>query len=414
MTVQLNRRSLLKSLLYLAGGAATCAQAASALADELHAPLRARREGELDIHHIDTGRGNCALILAPDGTSLMIDAGTSNAPQSTSGKPRPDASRRTGEWQARYALAHANSATLDYFLATHIHPDHIGDVDTQTTPTPDAPFRLTGVSDVDLLIPITTVIDRAYPDYGATPPLNAPFAANYLAYLKHRVDTKRTVARAEIGSDQQIRLLHSPDRYPSFKARILSANGEVWTGEGRETLRAIPADAHPDENALSVATRIQYGRFSYFSGGDLASDTHDGREPWRDIESPVARAAGRTEVACANHHGYFDACGPEFVRALDAQAYIIQSWDIGHPGSAQMQRLLGAWSSKATHDVFATGLLPANELMNRRFTPQLKSKQGHVIIRVAPGGDTYTIYTADSTQETGNITGVFGPYQSRT
>jgi hypothetical protein len=350
----------------------------------------------------------------PDGTTLMIDAGTSTAPESTSGKPRPDAARRTGEYQARYALAHSNATTLDYFLATHIHPDHIGDVDPQAPKITTTPYQPTGISDIDALMPITTVIDRGYPDYGATPPLKAPFADNYLAYLKHRTDTNRKVERATVGSNQQIRLLHAPTRYPTFKARILSANGEVWSSETHRTFRAIPADAHPDENSLSIATRIQYGRFSYFSGGDLASDTHDGRDPWRDIETPVARAAGRTEVACADHHGYFDACGPDFVRALDAQAYIIQSWDIGHPGSAQIQRLLGAWSTDSTiRDVFATGLLPANELMNRRFTPQLKSKQGHIIVRVAPGGDTYTIYTADSTQENGNVTGVFGPYQSR-
>src|SRR5215469_6886767 len=139
MTNHLNRRSFLTSLLYLAGGAATCAQ--TALADELHTPLRSRREGELDIHHIDTGRGNCTLILMPDGTSLMIDAGTSTAPETTSGKPRPDASRRPGEYQARYALPHSGSTTLDYFLATHIHPDHIGDLDTTATPTPDTPYR---------------------------------------------------------------------------------------------------------------------------------------------------------------------------------------------------------------------------------------------------------------------------------
>jgi hypothetical protein len=167
----------------------------------------------------------------------------------------------------------------------------------------------------------------------------------------------------------------------------------------------------------SISLRFAYGAFSYFTGGDLDCDTFDGRMPELDIESPVARAAGRTEVAVADHHGYFDACGPAFVKALDAQAYIIPSWDIGHPGSAQMQRMMGAWddnNGKATRDVFALELLPQNALLNRRFSGQLKSQTGHVVVRVAPGGSTYTIFTVDSTVENGNITGVSGPYTSRT
>ena len=33
------------------------------------------KEGYLDIHTIATGRGDAALIVMPDGTSMMIDAG---------------------------------------------------------------------------------------------------------------------------------------------------------------------------------------------------------------------------------------------------------------------------------------------------------------------------------------------------
>jgi hypothetical protein len=51
--------------------------------------------------------------------------------------------------------------------------------------------------------------------------------------------------------------------------------------------------------------------------------------------------------------------------------------------------------------------------MNRRFAPLLKSKQGHVIVRVAEGGDTYRVFTVDSTREDGNVTGSFGPYTCR-
>lgn len=371
----------------------------------------------MDIHHINTGCGNCTLVVGPDGTTLMIDAGASNTFPETSSKPRPNASRRPGEWQTRYALRHSTEAKLDYFLATHLHPDHIGDVNAATPQS--GTFRLTGVSDVDKLVPIATLIDHAYPNYTAAPAPAAPFAQNYLAYLKSRIDAGRNVECARVGSNEQIKL-HDAARYPTFNARILAANGSVWTGRGDQAeshlpnLKTLPADQQPTENIFSIALRLSYGRFSYFSGGDLNNDTHDGQDSWMDLETPVVRAAGRTEVAAADHHGYFDACGPDFVRSLDAQAYIIQAWDIGHPGTAQMQRMLGQWTQKATHDVFATDLLPANQLANRRFAPQLKSQRGHVVVRVAPGGDTYRIFVLDSSNEDDLVTGIFGPYHCRT
>ena len=256
-----------------------------------------------------------------------------------------------------------------------------------------------------------------FPNYGDYPAPSLPYAENYLAFLKARVAAGRDVHKAEVGSDQQVQTRTLANQ-PPFRVRVLAADGVVWTGKGNES--RLPANANqlpiadrPTENDLSTAIRCTYGNFSYFAGGDLNADTHDGRLPWMDVESPVARIAGQTEVAAADHHGYFDACGPAFVQALNAQVYILQAWDVGHPGSAQMQRMLGAFGGKRTHDVFTTDLLPANALMNRRFSPMLKSRRGHVVVRVAPGGDTYQIFVLDSSTEDDTILATFGPYHSR-
>ena len=37
--------------------------------------LPAWSEGYLDIHTISTGRGECLLLILPDGTSIVVDAG---------------------------------------------------------------------------------------------------------------------------------------------------------------------------------------------------------------------------------------------------------------------------------------------------------------------------------------------------
>ncbi len=35
-------------------------------------------EGFMDIHHINTGRGNSTFFVLPDGTTMLVDAGAAN------------------------------------------------------------------------------------------------------------------------------------------------------------------------------------------------------------------------------------------------------------------------------------------------------------------------------------------------
>ena len=377
------------------------------------AALAVRQPGELDIHHIDTGRGNSTLIIGPDGTSLLIDAGASPGVSDLVAPARPNDSLRPGQWIARYAQKHASA--IDILVTTHIHPDHVGDVTAASPPAPTGTYRLTGISDVAAQLPVRRLIDRAYPDYGDRPPPQAEFARNYLAYLQSRRAGGQSVEAFAVGSATQIGL-NDPQTFPAFQVRNLAASGRIWSGQGqgtRDMLAPRPKDAAIDENLCSAAMRLTYGAFSYFAGGDLTSDTFDGQAPWRDVETPVVELAGRTEVAAADHHGYFDACGPAFVRALDAQVYVIQAWHATHPGQAQLQRMLGAWQDRTQADVFLTESLGANAALNARFLPRVRSPRGHVVIRVDPTGSHYRVYVLDSTQAAAPVTAVFGPYTCR-
>jgi len=377
--------------------------------------------GDLEIHQIDTGRGNAMFLLAPDGTTMLIDCGSSNDSLDASAPPHPNDSRLPGEWVARYALRRARAAgrsTLDYMIATHVHPDHVGDVPLGTEVPDDGSYIPTGMSQVDQFMPADTVIDRSFPDYGQLPPPKAPFSTNYLAWLAARRRQGKRTERLQVGSQRQIRL-RSPMKGPAFSVRALAANGSVWTGVGEENrsvfpdLRSVAPEDFPNENECAIALRIEYGQFSYFTGGDLDADTRDGRLPWHDIESPVTKVCGRVEVAVADHHAYYDACGPQFVKNLGAQAYIIPSWHVTQPGQAQLERLIGAWPNEKHHDVFATEMLPANRLFNARFVKDMRSTQGHVVVRVAADGRSYKIFVLDSSTEHDLVTLVCGPYACR-
>ena len=375
--------------------------------------------GLLDIHHINTGRGNATFVRSPDGTSFLIDCGASNSSLEETAPPRPNGSRSPGAWVAEYIHHHAPSvaeAGLDYMVATHIHPDHIGDIPPGSISGP-AGYVPTGLSEVDRIIPTRVLIDRAYPDFGLDAPPDAPFTANYLAWLKSRMDGGRAVEAVAVGSRQQIRQRTNVSD-SDFSIRSVAGNGRVWTGRGSSSRnvrsRSVPANQRLNENSLSIALVIRLGRFGYFAGGDLSFDTFDGRQPWADVETPAARAAGRVEVAMANHHGYFDAVGRASDQALDPQAYIVPSWHITHPGQLQMQRMLQAWpGQEKMRDVFALDLLPQNRQMNARFIRHLRSTQGHVVVRVQPDGRSYEIIVLDSSREGYGELGRFGPYRSR-
>jgi len=378
--------------------------------------------GVLDIHQIATGRGNAALIVGPDGTSLLIDAGTASGNAGVT-PAMPDDSRRPGEWIARYVqrhLAATRREQLDYFVATHLHPDHIGDIGTNTPPSSREPsYMLTGVTDVAEAILIDTVIDRGFPDYSYPTRWPAGFARNYFAFIDSRQKAGKRNERVRVGSADQIQLRYAADQYPSFVVRNIAANGIVWTGHGNATSSAVPAlkdlaqKDYPDENMCSIALRLSYGSFDYFTGGDMHCDTYMGDTPWRDIETPASRVTGPVEVAVANHHGYFDAVGAESVRALQPLVWVVPAWHITHLNMGVLERMLSERLYPGPREVLATDLLPATALLNQRFMAKVKSTSGHIIIRVAPGGKEFRVYITDNRDEADTVKAIFGPFVCR-
>ncbi|QBQ35529.1 hypothetical protein E1742_04635 [Pseudoduganella plicata] len=374
--------------------------------------------GWLDIHHIATGRGNSTFVLLPDGTSLLIDAGASLNALDVSVAPRPDGSRRPGEWIARYArrqLAVARlDEVLDYLLATHLHPDHTGDV------APDAPrsalgaYRLGGVTDVAEALPVRTLVDRGYPDYAYPASIAAPFADNYRAFVAARREAGLTVERFRVGSALQIAGRGHRPAPRAFDVRNVAANGEVWTGRDDATrklfpdLASIPRADWPNENQCSAAIRIGYGPFSYFTAGDLTSYTMDGALPWHDVLGPAAQAAGPATVATADHHGMFDGLNAGIVRTLRPRAWVIPSWHIAHPDMLQLERMFSERLYPGPRDVFATTVMRENLLANGRLTKRLRSHDGHVIVRVMPGGERFYVVVTDNGNESDTVKSLTG------
>jgi beta-lactamase superfamily II metal-dependent hydrolase len=415
---RLTRRSFLRNL------SATAATLSAGSIKSFAAPPPASsvyeswKPGMLDIHHISTGRGNSTLFLCPDGTSMMVDAGAIYAPLEYTIAPKPNDSRRPGEWLGRYAQRHLREAgreEIDYFVLTHFHADHMGEVAPSLPLAKHGDYRLTGVADVAEIVPIRRFIDRDYPSYDYPAPLNDPHQTNYVHFIQEQVRRGASAQRLQVGSNQQIRLLRAPESYPGFSVRNLAADGEVWTGVSDMTrhhfpdLASLKKEDYPSENMCSLALRMSYGAFDYYTGGDLSGSNDFGDEPWRDIETPVAQAAGPVEVAVVNHHGYADADGPGLVRALRPEVFIILAWDSAHPTVNTLGNMLSTTLYPGQRDIFSTAMKAENRIANRRIA-DFKSQNGHVVVRVAPGGQSFRVVILDNSDEQDRVIAEFGPY----
>ena len=375
-------------------------------------------EGQLDIHHISTGRGSCTLFICPDGTVFLVDAGAIYTPLKYTISPKPDDYRRPGEYLARYIrrqLLATGRNEIDVFLPTHFHGDHVGEVSSVTPLHSSGQFHVTGISDVAASIPVARILDRGFPSYDYPAPIQRTDSRNYAAFARHALQNGTKVERFIAGSATQLSLLRKPSRFPTFTVQNLSVNGDVWTGQGEESASRFPAistlspEEYPSENMCCLSFRIQYGGFRYYTGGDLECDTNYGSSLWRDIETPVAQAAGPVNVAVANHHGYVNAVGAAFVQKLQPQAFIVIGWDSAHPTIPTLDNMLSKRLYPGNRDIFATALKEENLVATRRLS-EITSGNGHVVVRVEPGGAAYQILVLDNMTELNTVLSRHGPY----
>ena len=388
--------------------------------DVVGQPIAPWQPGMLDIHQISTGRGNAGLYILPDGTTLLVDAGEQIGQRPNYTPPRPDGTRSPSEWIVRYlrhSLRHDSQPALDYVLLTHFHQDHMGEV------APDMPvsshgYTLTGVTRVLEDLKVGTLLDRGWPDYkNATQP-DYPFMTNYLACVKWQTEKNGLkVERFAPGRDDQVVLRRDPLKYPSFEFRNVGVNGEIWTGEGTATdhrippLETLPRKKWPDENVFSVSFRLSYGRFRFFSGGDIPG-VRPNSPAWYDMETPVAKVVGPVDAAILDHHGYLDAMNEFLVSTLRARVWTISVWDSQHPTPGVWERLQSERLYPGPRDVFATDVHPLARLAIKSID-RMASPQGHIVVRVSPGGNDYRVVIVDDTSESHRVTKIFGPYPSR-
>jgi beta-lactamase superfamily II metal-dependent hydrolase len=412
-------------LLRLVGLELACLLAlAAGVSGQTPATLPPWTPGTVDIHHLSTGQGNSTFFVLPDGTTLLLDAGAASPPGVRPiAPPRPDASRRGGEWIARYVarmMPTGREPEIDYALLTHFHADHMGLISAQSPPSTRGDYQLAGITDVAETVPIRRVIDRGWPDYDYPEPVDNPSVANYRRFLGARQRTDGlAVERFAAGRSDQLRLVLDPAAYPSFEIRNLHANGDVWTGTGDAVDRIVPAletlakEDWPRENHSSLAFLLRYGAFSYYTGGDLQGVPPDGYPDWHDQETPIARAiGGPVDVAVTGHHGSIEPANAFFLATLRPRVHIVPAWSKTHPAPVVLKRLLNTRIYPEPRDIFVLEFHDETKATIGSRAEQVASDHGHVVVRVAPGGESYRVFVLDNRTESHRVLSTHGPYPS--
>jgi beta-lactamase superfamily II metal-dependent hydrolase len=393
------------------------AQPAASADPTIGVPLAPWTPGTLDIHQIATGRGNATLLVLPDGTTLLVDAGAvgDGTPQTD---PHPDGTRPPGAWIVRYLTRHLPEPArgLDYALITHFHPDHMG------APRPDSPsdrtgaFKLAGITEVIDAIPTRTLIDRGAPGYDYPAPLTDAMMKNYRAFVTAKQADGLKVERFRPGAADQIALRRDAARFDTFEIRNIVGNGELWTGTGSATRQLFPAVEtlsaadRPTENMCSLGLRLRYGNFRYFTGGDLPGTADPGFPAWHALEPFTAPVIGPVDVHVVSQHGSMGQEIDAYIQALRSKVIVIPSWQPSHPAPDVLKRLMNSRFPPADRLIFATDMREATKVVIGARATQLAGPTGHIVIRVEPGGARYRVYTLDNRDERDLVTSAHGPF----
>lgn len=382
---------------------------------EVGKPLPVWKKGELDIHFINTGRGECCYYILPDGTTLLVDAGELAKGYNPDDKsddaavaPKPNANVRPYITQARYIKHFAPNGRvfIDYCAPSHFHIDHIGDPGASTV-IADAGYRKVGLMALYDEVPYGKILDRAYPDYkedATTPAIEGGTSADWAKFVTWGVaEGKFKAERFEVGK-QQITLLNDPKAYAGFKIFNICANGFVWSKNG------LSGSKSGVGNPASCGFHLSYGLFDYIACGDLTSTPQNlVAYYFRDFIGE-----GHLDAFKCHHHLSANAWGSQMqAQKFNPRVIVNQNFYTKQPDAGHVNDLMDNKYSFWVKDFFTTNLHPYYHQSNKDAVDKMTGYDGHIVIRVANGGKEFYVYMLDDTDFEYRVKSIHGPYNSK-
>ncbi len=266
--------------------------------------------GELKVVVLDVGpvNGDSILVISPSGKTALIDAG-----DTSKGKTVLEALKRHGVQQ------------IDFFIATHPHPDHLG-----------------GATEVIKNMKVINVLDN-----GRSPTVPDTLKPQ----PKPLQSPKGKPAPSQRGRTQSITKFF--DDYKDTLGKSGAVYAQAQPGNkldlGGGVILTVLAPGEPlftkehmkaggnEPNANSIVMRLDYGGFSMILMGDAEEQTEH-----RMLSKDLNLAAKVIKIA---HHGSRYATSESLLKRVKPQFAIVScgEWNrYGHPSQTVLDRLQAA------------------------------------------------------------------------
>lgn len=264
--------------------------------------------GEVQVHVLDVGpiEGDSILIVSPTGKSVLIDAGDAGK-----GKVILEALKR-------YKID-----KIDYFIATHPHPDHIGAADEVMNGTKVGTVIDNGV---DLSTPQPSPVPAKKGSKAKPAPTPVP-KKNRVKSINSFFDEYKEALEKSGAQYEKAEAGKTYDLGGGAILTVLAPTEPFFTKEQMKT-------GGNDPNANSIVLRLDYGDFSMLFMGDAEAQTEE-----RMIGKDANLKARVIKIA---HHGSKYATGEHFLKAAQPETVIISTgaWNrYGHPSQSMLDRL---------------------------------------------------------------------------
>jgi competence protein ComEC len=267
--------------------------------------------GELKVHILDVGpvNGDSILIISPTGKTVLVDAGDAGK-----GKVILEALKRY------------NVQQIDYFIATHPHPDHIGGADEVMKATkvldvidngqePDVPESLAAK-------PKTQVPARGKKPAPRSAGRSTSVTKFFDEYKDALTQSGAQYEKAEVGKKY--------DLGGGAILTTLAPSEPLFTRDQMKTGGNLP-------NANSIVMRLDYGSFSLMLPGD-AEEQPEHRMLTKESNLKV-------RILKVAHHGSKYSTSQDFIDRVKPEVAIIScgEWNrYGHPSQVVLDRLKAA------------------------------------------------------------------------
>lgn len=231
-------------------------------------------EGQVQVHVIDVGQGDAVLVTTPEG-NMLIDAGDNVEKY---------------EQALKNYLDKLGIKTLDYFVLTHPHADHIGGA--------------------DMIFKNYTVKTVIMPDKAATSKV-------YEAVLD--------------GIEQ------------SGADLMLAEPGQTFSLGGLNCKILAPLKNYSDANDVSVVMRATFGEVSMMFTGDAEGNAEGESE--KDIVAKYPASELQCDFLKVGHHGSDTSTSPAFLKAVSPEIAAISVGTgnkYGHPVQSTLDALSAA------------------------------------------------------------------------